>query len=114
MIGLYFDHHVPAAVVDGLRRRGVDVLTAFEDGYHEKPDDELLTRATALDRILFSQDTDLLVEAHRRIQSGEPFLGVVYIHPLDATIKAMIDGLHLLAEATSIGDYEQTVEFLPK
>lgn len=64
MIGLYFDHHVPAAVVDGLRRRGVDVLTAFEDGYHEKPDDELLTRATALDRILFSQDAGRSTQAH--------------------------------------------------
>lgn len=73
MIGLYFDHHVPAAVVEGLRRRGVDVLTVFEDGYHERPDDELLTRATALERILFSQDTDLLVEAHRRTSRGSRF-----------------------------------------
>jgi predicted nuclease of predicted toxin-antitoxin system len=114
MIRFYFDHHVPAAVVDGLRRRGVDVLTAFEDGYHDKPDEQLLSRATELQRVLFSQDSDLLIEAHRRIQSGEPFLGVVYVHALDATIRAMIEGLHLLAEATSLEDYGQKVEFLPR
>ena len=30
-IGLYMDHHVKAAVTDGLRRRGVDVITCAED-----------------------------------------------------------------------------------
>jgi len=29
------DRHVPAAITDGLRFRGVDVLTAFEDGTEE-------------------------------------------------------------------------------
>ncbi len=28
MIRLYMDHHVPVAITRGLRRRGVDVLTA--------------------------------------------------------------------------------------
>lgn len=114
MIHFYFDHNVPMAVADGLRRRNVDVLTAFEDGYHEKSDAQLLTRASELQRVLFSQDSDLLIEAHKRIQYGEAFFGVVYVHPLDATIKSMIDGLHLLAEATFVEDYNQTVEFLPK
>ena len=35
---LYMDHHVPAAITDGLRSRGVDVLTAFEDGTAEFED----------------------------------------------------------------------------
>ena len=33
-IALYMDHHVPRAITHGLRLRGVDVLTAFEDEAH--------------------------------------------------------------------------------
>ena len=31
MIALYMDHNVPRAVTVGLRLRGVDVITAYED-----------------------------------------------------------------------------------
>jgi len=30
-IALYMDVHIPQAITDQLRRRGVDVLAAFED-----------------------------------------------------------------------------------
>ena len=36
MLSVYMDHHVPAAITEGLRSRGIDVLTAFEDGHAEK------------------------------------------------------------------------------
>jgi hypothetical protein len=39
------DHHIPAAITSGMRRRGVDVLTAFEDGSADGSDDRLLERA---------------------------------------------------------------------
>jgi len=58
MIRLYMDVHVRREVTVGLRMRGVDVLTAQEDGAATLPDAELLTRATELGRVLFSQDTD--------------------------------------------------------
>jgi hypothetical protein len=32
MLSFYMDHHVPSAITAGLRRRGVAVLTAAEDG----------------------------------------------------------------------------------
>jgi hypothetical protein len=31
-VSLYMDVHVPQAIADQLRRRGVDVLTTHEDG----------------------------------------------------------------------------------
>ena len=40
------DVHIPQAITEQLRRRGVDVLTAIEDDATELPDDELLERAT--------------------------------------------------------------------
>jgi hypothetical protein len=55
-IALYMDVHVPQAITEQLRRRGIDVLTAFEDGTEQLPDDQLLLRVTELKRILFTQD----------------------------------------------------------
>ncbi len=52
------DVHVKRAVTDGLRLRGVDVMTAQEDGAAEFEDSALLDRATELGRVLFSQDDD--------------------------------------------------------
>lgn len=44
------DHHVPRAITNGLRLRGVDVITAAEDGAGELGDPVLLKRATELER----------------------------------------------------------------
>jgi len=61
-IGLHMDHHVPRAITTGLRLRGVDVITAYEDGAHELDDPALLDRANELGRTLFTRDDDLLKE----------------------------------------------------
>lgn len=60
-VRLYVDVHVRRPVVTGLRRRGVDVLTSQEDGTSQRDDDELLNRAFELNRVLFTQDDDLLI-----------------------------------------------------
>lgn len=64
-VKLYMDVHIRRAVTDGLRLRGVDVLTAQQDLSDELSDDALLDRATDLARVLFTQDDDLLLEANK-------------------------------------------------
>ena len=77
-VRLYMDVHVRRAVTAGLRLRGVDVLTAQEDGNRELLDPELLDRATELGRVLFTQDDDLLREAKRRQQTGDAQFIAIY------------------------------------
>lgn len=55
-VALYFDVHVPQAVSDQLRRRGVDVVTAAIDNSSTRPDYELLDRAAELNRVLLTFD----------------------------------------------------------
>ena len=55
-VALYMDVHVPLAITEQLRRRGIDVLTAIEDGSATLDDDVLLERALELGRVLFTQD----------------------------------------------------------
>jgi hypothetical protein len=51
-VAFYMDHNVPRAITDGLRLRGVDVITAFEDNAATMSDPGLRDRALALGRVL--------------------------------------------------------------
>jgi uncharacterized protein with PIN domain len=110
---LYMDHHVPRAITNGLRLRGQDVLTAYEDGASELQDPELLDRAAEHGRVLFTQDDDLLVEATRRQQAGLPFHGVIYAHQLRVSIGRCIQDLEVIATVGSDEDVTGQVIFLP-
>lgn len=112
-LGLYMDEHVPAAVTDALRGRGVDVLTAQEDGREEAPDPELLDRAAELGRLIVTRDADFLVEAARRQRAGESFVGVVYAHQLRVSIGRCVDDLELIAQACDLDDFADRVQHLP-
>jgi len=72
VIALYMDHNVPRAITVGLRLRGVDVITAYEDGADDMDDSALLDRATELGRVLFTHDDDLLAETTKRQQEDIP------------------------------------------
>ncbi len=66
MIALSMDENVEGQIVRGLRARGIEVLTAEDDGYKETPDPDVLDRATMLGRVTFSRDDDFLREATRQ------------------------------------------------
>jgi hypothetical protein len=112
-LALYMDQHVPRAITLGLRLRGIDVLMAYEDGAAELEDAALLDRATALGRVLFSQDDDLLTIATYRQQAGLPFAGVVDVHQLRISIGKCIEDLALMATACDPDDLQSQVLFLP-
>lgn len=112
-VRLYMDVHVRRAVTEGLRLRGVDVLTAQEDGAAELSDSHLLNRASALGRILFTQDDDLLSEARMRQSSGAPFVGLVYAHQLNTSVGQCIADLELIAKATDYSEWVSQVIYLP-
>jgi hypothetical protein len=112
-VALYMDVHVRKAVTTGLRLRGVDILTAQEDGAAMWPDDRLLDRAMELGRVLFSQDDDLLVEAERRQRENLSFAGVIYAHQLNITVGRCVRDLEIIAKAAEPVDIRNRVEFLP-
>jgi hypothetical protein len=112
-IALHMDHHVPRAITVGLRLRGVEVLTADEDGASELEDVELLDRAGELERVLFTRDDDLLAEATRRQRAGISFGGIVYAHQLRVSIGRCVEDLELIAKSGEPADLMNQVIFLP-
>jgi hypothetical protein len=113
MIRFYMDENVHGAITRGLRGRKVDVLTAQEDGYDEEDDPVILDRATALGRVLFSQDEDLLAEATKRQWSGTPFFGVVYAKQRVVSVGQCVRDLECMAFAGRPEDFENWVHHLP-
>ena len=107
------DVHVPDAITTGLRLRGVDILTAQEDGTRRLSDAMLLDRATALEHVLFSQDEDLLHEAAQRQRRREAFAGVIYAHQLKVTIGQCVRDLELLAQVNEPEEFANRVLYLP-
>lgn len=112
-VALYFDHNVRAAIVFGLRQRGVDVLPAFEDGFAEADDPAVLARATELDRVAFTNDDDFLAVAHQWLGTGREFAGVIYVHQLKLTIGQTVRELELIAKAGNPEDFRNRIEYLP-
>jgi len=107
------DHHVPRVITQGLRTRGVDVLTAYEDGADRLSDSDLLNRAAQLGRLLFTQDYDFLAETARRQQAGVPFAGVIYAHQTHVNISACIRDLEIITKTCDPEDMVNQVEYLP-
>ncbi len=110
---LFMDVHVPRAVVVGSRLKGIDVLTAQEDGSALLDDLFLLNRATELRRVLFSQDSDLLREATEHQKSETVFSGVIYAHQLRAGIGQCVEDLALMAQVLDEGDVINQIVYLP-
>lgn len=111
-IQLYLDHNVERAIGEGLRRRRVDVLTAFEDSTHELADADLLSRATVLGRPLVSRDADFLAEASHRQGDLSPFAGVIYLRR-GSSIGSCVGDLEIVAKAGKPEDLANQILHLP-
>lgn len=110
---LYIDVHVPQSITDQLRRRGVDVVTAIEDGFHEVPDDELFERASRLGRVISTQDIRFMAMAQTWQRLQRSSAGLLFGHQLGGTIGQYVRDLELVAKASEGEDWINVVEGLP-
>ncbi len=112
-LAFYMDHHVPSAVTKGLRQRGLDVLTAYEDGHFEIEDERLLERATELGRVLYTHDDDFLRISDAWQNAGRSFRGVVYAHQENVSVGKAIDDLELIAKTSEPEHVRNEVQYIP-
>jgi hypothetical protein len=112
-VSLFLDVHVPRAIADQLRFRGVDVLSAIEDGSARLFDDELLERARTLGRVLFTQDIRFKALAEDWQRQGRPFAGLLFGHQRGASLGRYVNDLELVAKATDPDDWLSVVVHLP-
>jgi predicted nuclease of predicted toxin-antitoxin system len=112
-VRLYLDVHVPRAIADQLERRNVDVITTIEDGRAVASDEEVLTRAHELTRVVFTQDIRFKALAESWQRSGRPFSGLIFGHQLGATLGRYVVELELVAKASEPEEWKSVVAHLP-
>ena len=112
-VAVYMDVHVPWAITQQLRRRGVEVLTSDEDDSTELEDADLLERCHELGRLIFTQDIRFKALAESWQHDGRPFSGLLFGHQLGGTIGQYVRDLQLIANATDPTDWINVVEHLP-
>ena len=89
---LLTDENIAPDVVEGLRARGCDLRTAWEERLIGRPDSEVLERATRQGRVVVTHD----LAFGRAAIAGATFVGIVYLRPghiSAAFVLGMIDAL---------------------
>ncbi len=111
MLPAYADENVKSAIVEGLRRRGMEITTAQERGQRQTADEVLLATATEEGRLLLTNDADFLRIHHRWMASGRHHAGIVFWRrdlPIGPTIRKIIQ----IACALLIESVRDRVHFL--
>lgn len=101
------DAQVPRALTQGLRARGVEVVTVQEVGLAEAADVQILAWASARGYVIFTHDSDFL--ALHQQGAGHP--GIVYSHQQNS-VGFLVRGLMLIYEILAPAEMLNRVEFL--
>ena len=110
---IYMDVHIPAAITDGLRRNGLDVVTSQEDQTRSADDEDLLVRAASLGRLLFTYDEDFLTISAAWQRSSKHFPGILFAAQTGMSIGRTISDIQLIAEVCSPQEVANQVIHLP-
>jgi predicted nuclease of predicted toxin-antitoxin system len=110
-IKIYTDEQIEGAIIAGLRRAGIDVLTTPEAGLLKAADEVHLARAIAEGRVLLTRDTDFLnryktilthsgiIYARQGISIGDVIHGIQRLHR-DMTAEEMLNIIHYIKRNT--------------
>ena len=104
----YLDEHIPKAVAEGLRRRGIDVLTMQDAGRMGDPDRKQLAFAVMKRRVLVTFDDDFLaLDA-----AGAPHSGIVFSQAGRRSVGELIENLVLIANVIEPEEMRNHIEFI--
>jgi len=107
-VKFYLDEHIPKGVLEGLRRRGVDVVTVQEAGRSGDLDEKQLSFAAGEDRVLVTFDDDFL----KLDATGVPHTGIVFSQTGRPTVGEMIESLMLISSVIESGEMTNHIEFI--
>src|SRR5687768_8307755 len=112
-VRLYMDVHIPVAITQQLRIRGVDVLSAMEEKTNRLSDADLLSLATNLDRVLFTHDIRFRALAEQWQRDGKDFSGLLFGPAEGASVGQYVKDLELIAKASEPIEWRNVVAYLP-
>jgi predicted nuclease of predicted toxin-antitoxin system len=107
-IRFHLDEHVPHAVAEGLRQRGIEVTTTTDAGLLGAADADQIAYGLTQGLVIFTQDDDFLVLA----AAGVEHAGLAYCHQSARSIGQIIRALELLWDVYEPGEMKNRIEFI--
>ena len=113
-VRLYFDEDsMRRALVEGLRARDVDVVTALDSGMIDRDDEEHLAYATTQGCVLFSFNVQDFYRLHTAyLAEGKSHAGIVLARQQRYSVGEQMRRLLRLVAAKSAEEMKGQVEFL--
>lgn len=111
-IKIYANESVPVAIVAGLKRRGVETISARDSGNLGLTDEQQLEYAQINQMPIFTHDADFLRLAYEWTQAGQDHWGIIYVHQEKSGIGECIRRLKELADLFGSDALRNHVEFL--
>ena len=105
------DEHVKSGIVEGLRRRGMDVVTAQQRMLQEADDETLLETSTREGRLLLTNDVDFLRIHDRWVRADREHSGIIFWRQ-GLAIGMAVRGILHYARRTGAANAAKTVHFL--
>ena len=87
---LVADMNITIPVVQFLRSQGVDVVSAFEEGWYLYKDENILANANMMDRFILTHDSDF---GHLAVHLKRPITGIILLRPGRHTPDEVISDL---------------------
>jgi predicted nuclease of predicted toxin-antitoxin system len=110
---LYADVHVSTALVNALRKLGLNVVRVQDDHRRQDSDESLLGRASSMGQVLLTLDRDFVEIGHHWQEIGRPFFGIVCITSDKHGPQLLADDIWLLLEASPRHEVENSVRYVP-
>ena len=113
-IRLYFDEDaVQHALVQALSKRGIDVLTALDEGMLEESDEKQLEHASTLGRVLYSFNMGDFCRLHSEwMVSQKTHAGIVLARQQHYSLGEQMRRLLKLIATRTAEEMQNRLEFL--
>ena len=106
---IYADENIERSIVEGLRRRRIEVISARELGYHGKSDEFHIKKASELKAVILTHDVDFIKMAQ---EAKANHCGIIFSHPKNVTIGQCIRDVELIVSILIDEDMQNHIEFL--
>src|SRR3972149_7802901 len=105
---IYADENIERSIIEGLRRRKIEVVSAIELGYEGKTDEFHIQKASEIIAVILTHDFDFLRIASNTCVNHN---GLIFAHSRNVSIGQCIRGVELIVNILSDIDVEVCVVF---
>ena len=109
---IYCDENIESAIVEGLKRRGIELTSPEDREDLGKSNEYHLKRAFELGAVVLTHDADFLKIAHHWNQEGKEHKGILYAQSLDLSIGECIRMVELVTQVLTEEEMKNHIEFL--